>query len=130
MGDWAALDLEFKRLFAHQDGSEKDGICKLHSMLKRCWAQLRLNQSLLGFYAFGFFWKEERLGRNVSVYLKSVEEQTSSPRLCPMIKCVFRADNREQSRTGFAGDIYDMSVSWSSERVVMASSTGIEVWPL
>ena len=130
MGGWLALELDFKRLLSKKDGFEKHGIRELHSMLKSCWAQLRLNQNFLGFYAFGYFSKEERRGRNVSEYLKSVEEHLPSPWLCPMTKCVFPADSREQSRWGFNGCIFDIAVSWSSERVAIASSTGIEVWPL
>ena len=130
MGGWAALDLDFKRFLDYRGGSEKHGIRKLHSMLKSCWGQLHLDQSLLGFYAFGYFSKEERRGSNVSEYLKSVEEHLASPWLCPLTKCVFLADSREQSRWGFNGYIRDIAVSWSSERVIIASTTGIEVWPL
>ena len=130
MGGWAALDLDFKRIFGHQGRSEKDGIRELQSMLKSCWAQLRLNQSLLGFYAFVCLSKEERRGRNVSVYLKIIEEHTASPWVCQMTKCVFRANNREQSRWGIHGRINHIAVLWSSERFVIECSTGIEVWPL
>ena len=31
---------------------------------------------------------------------------------------------------GFSGAISDIAVLWSSERVVIASTTAIEVWPL
>ena len=99
-------------------------------MRKSCWAQLRLNQSLLGFYAFSYFSKEERLGRNVSKYLKSAEEHLPRPWLIPLTKCVFPAESREELRWGFGGAIFNVAVSWSSERVVIASSTGTEVWLL
>ena len=98
MDGWAALDLDFKRLIAYDGGSEKHGNHQLHSMLRSCWAQLRLDQNLLRFYAFGYFSKQERRGRNISEYLKSVEKHLPSPWLCPLIKCVRPEDNRETSR--------------------------------
>ena len=79
-------------------------------MLKSCWGRLHLNQSLLGFSSFGYFSKEESRGRNVSEYLKSVDDHIASPWMCPMTKCVFPADSREQSRMGFVGGVLDIAV--------------------
>ena len=72
IGVWAALDLDFKRLFADQCGSGKHRIRKLHSLLKRCWDWLRSDKSLFAFYVFGHLSKQERRERYVSEYLKSV----------------------------------------------------------
>ena len=130
MGGWAALDLDFQRLFAYQGRLEKHRSRELHSMLKSCWAQLRFYQSLLGFYAFDYFSKKERRGTIVSDYPKSMEEHLASPWLRPFTKCVFRADSREQSRWGFNETIFDIAVSWSTETAVIVSWTGIEVWLL
>ena len=49
MRGWLALELDFEQILFKKDGFQKHGICELHSMLKTCWAQLRLNQSFLDF---------------------------------------------------------------------------------
>ena len=53
MGGWAALDLDFERLFSYNRVSVAYRIRKLHSCLKRCWDWLRKDRSLFGFYVFG-----------------------------------------------------------------------------
>ena len=120
-----ALDSDFKRLLAYEGGSEKHGIRPLHSMLRSCWAQLRLDQSLLGFCAFGYFSKEERRDRNTSEYLKSVEEHLPSPWLCPLTKCVGREDMREISRWNIGETVFHLAVPRTRDGVVMASSENI-----
>ena len=72
MGGWTALDLDFRRRAAYEGGSEKHTICRSHSTLIVCWAQL-FDQSLLLFYVFGYFSKEERRGENISEYLRSMK---------------------------------------------------------
>ena len=128
--DWLRGELSFSVRLLSNIGKDKHGIRDLHSMLKSCWAQVHLNQSLLGFYAFGCFSKEERRGMNVSEYLNSIEDHLPSPWICPMTKCVFSADSREQSRWAFGVAISNIAVSWFSERVVIANTTRIEAWAL
>ena len=130
MGGWAALDLDFIRLIACEGGSEKHGIRQLHSMLRGCWARLRLNESLLGFFCFGYFSKEERRDRNISEYLKIVEKHLPSPWLCPLTKCIGPEDNRENSRWNIGSIVWSLAVSWARDRVVIASYKNIYIWSL
>ena len=130
VGGWAALDLDFKRLLAHQGCSVGHGICKLRSLLKRCWDWLRSDRSLFAFYVFGHLSKQERQERFVSEYLKSVTEHFPSPWLYPLAKCVGPEDNRESSRWNIGDVVTDLAVSWSTDRVSIGSLKGIHVWSL
>ena len=98
IGGLAALDLEFKPLLTDQGGSVGYGIHKLHSLLELCWQWLQSDQSLLAFYVFGNFPKQELQGRYVSEYLKSITERFRSPWLYPLAKCVVPDDTRESSQ--------------------------------
>ena len=130
MGGWAALDLDFKRLLVAQTGLQKNEMRKLHSLLKRCWSVLSRDRSLFAFNVFGNLSKRERLSKNVSMYLNSVTEHFPSPWLYPMTKCVGPEDSREQSRWNIQWRIKNLSVSWSSDRVIIVSDSGIHVWSL
>ena len=119
IGGWSALALDLKWLLGYEGGSEKHGIRQLHSMLKGYWTQVCLYQSLLGFYAFGYFWKEDRQDRNISEYLKSVEKHLPSPWLCPLTKYVGPEDSRESSRWNVGNIVWNLSVSWTETELLL-----------
>ena len=48
--------------------------------------------------------------------------------LCPLTKCVGPEDNREISQWNFGSVVQDLTVSWSSDRIVNASYDAIHVW--
>ena len=81
-------------------------------------------------YMFGHLSKQERQERYVSKYLKSPTVYFPSHWLCQLIKCLGTEDIREQSRRNVRAKISDLAVSWSRDRVVIASAIGICFWSL
>ena len=130
MGGWAALDMDFRRLLGVQTDLEENRVYKLHTLLKRCWYHLSSERSLFAFNIFGHLSERERRGKNYLQYLRSVTEYFPSPWLYPMKKCVGPEDSREQSQWNIGARISDLAVAWSSNRVVIASDSGIHVWSL
>ena len=115
-------------MYAQESGPVRHGIRKLHSLLEGCWDGLRSEQSLFAFYIFGNLSKQELQQGIVSEYLNSVTEHFASRKLRPLAKCVGPDDNRESSRWGIGDRVLDLALSWSKDRVAIATLKGIHVW--
>ena len=130
MGGRSGLDTDFKRLREVLSSPDKGHMHKLHLLIKRSWHWLRRDQTLFAYEVFGYLSRQERQSKYVSEYLESVTKHFPSPWLRPMTKCIVPEDSREQSRWNIERNIFDLAVSWLSDRAVIASDSGIHLWSI